>query len=83
MNIRTALGSVYFSRSVDEGAHWEPTYTSAIPAPASPSTMSLIPDSGELIIFHNPIPGSRIAGHKNFQMTSLVFRKMSANWLKS
>ncbi len=55
MNIRTELGSVYFATSEDGGQSWSRPRASSVPSPAAPSTMSRIPDSGQLIILHNPV----------------------------
>jgi sialidase-1 len=54
MNLRTKLGSVYFSKSSDGGQNWSSPQASTVTAPESPSTMSRIPGSDVMLILHNP-----------------------------
>ena len=50
MNIRTTLGQVYASRSIDGGQTWSAPVPTGLPAPAAPSTVLRNPASAELWI---------------------------------
>jgi len=60
--IRTQLGQIWFSISADGGNSWSPAAPFGIVAPESPSTITRLPDRGELLLIYNPSIAQGISG---------------------
>jgi sialidase-1 len=53
MSMRTQLGSVYISRSIDRGESWSHPQVSGLTAPESMSSLTRIPGTGHLLLIWN------------------------------
>jgi len=53
MSLRTQLGSVFLSRSVDEGENWQLAQTTGLKAPESSTCLRGIPKTEDLILLWN------------------------------
>ena len=54
MLARTTTGWLWESRSEDGGTTWSPPVQSSVPNPVAPPVLTLIPDTGTLVLVHNP-----------------------------
>jgi hypothetical protein len=54
MIVRTQLGQIYASYSVDRGESWSPAQAWGVSSPESPATLRRIPATGDLLLIWNP-----------------------------
>lgn len=53
MSIRSQLGAVFLSESLDEGKTWSRAYTTGLRSPESCTCLRRLPDSDDLVLFWN------------------------------
>ena len=82
MIVRTQLGHIAASTSVDQGLHWTPLKSWGIVSPESPSTLRVIPSTGDLLLVWNNQWKSG-AGHGGLRtpLVASISQDQGESWL--
>ncbi|MEW6235597.1 MAG: sialidase family protein [Candidatus Omnitrophota bacterium] len=81
MIIRTRLNRIYRALSRDGGETWSQPQATELTAPASPSTISRIPQTGDLLLVWNNNPlGDKAGWRGRSPLTAAVSRDESQTW---
>jgi sialidase-1 len=83
MHIRTQLGHIAVSESVDGGETWSEAKSWGVPAPEAPSTLRRIPSTGDLLLVWNDsvTPGADHMGART-PLSAAVSRDDGRTWSK-
>ena len=79
--MRTSMGRVYKSYSLDSGNNWTKPEPTELKAPASPPLLKRIPKTGDLLLIwnHNYEPGHHHQGNRN-PLTAAISRDAGKTW---
>jgi sialidase-1 len=82
MSMRTQLGSVFLSRSKDQGETWSKPQTSGLMSPESMPRMKRIPTTGDLLLIWNHSEFDPAAGHSGCRtpLSMAVSRDGGRTW---
>ena len=79
--MRTSLGAMYRSRSLDGGDNWSEPESTGLKAPASPPLLKRIPSTGDLLLVwnHNFEPDHHHQGERN-PLSSAISKDGGETW---
>lgn len=85
--LRTSLGRIYYSTSVDRGENWSPPEATALDSPSSATCVKRIPRRGDLLFLWNntkpysmSIPGSDATHHPRNPLSCAISRDDGKSW---